>query len=267
MGAKNHSIFRNVILMWFALILIACNSTSDTGREEPATGTPASTPVPTTTPTPLVEMSHPAYPTPPPTLIWTPELEQLKSIILGATCPEPCWFGIRPGVTPADQVPEILSQQVEEGIVEDFFLRPHPMDDRNVVRFATISEFAGAGIGIDEERNIVTYAGISPDAKFILLKDVINIYGPPQLVAIGWGDSFQGLYLAYEEPALFLWVRSDDLSATTLSAEMTLIRFEVLSPYTPNHPINAGVVTWVDWEGFQDFEYYYQKVNEAKEEG
>lgn len=267
MGIKSHSIFRNVILMYFAFSLFACNSTSDTGREELATETPVSAPVPTIPSTPLVEMSHTAYPSPPPTLIWTPELEQLKSIILGVTCPEPCWLGIRPGATPADQVQEILNQQKEEGIIEDFHVLKHPTGTSYEISFATISDFAGAGVGIDEERNIVTYAGISPDAKFILLKDVINIYGPPQLVSIGWGDSFQGLYLAYEEPALFLWVRSDDLSATTLSAEMTLIRFEVLSPYTPNHPINAGVVTWVDWEGYQDFEYYYQKVLVAKEEG
>jgi hypothetical protein len=212
-------------------------------------------------------MSHPAYPTPPPTLIWTPELKQLKSIILGATCPEPCWFGIRPGATPADQVQEILNQRKEEGIIEDFHVLQHLTGTAYEISFATISDFAGAAIGIDEDRNVVTYAGISPLAKFILLKDVIDAYGSPQLVSSGRGDTFQGLYLAYEEPAIFLWVRSDNFRATTLLPDMTVIRFDILSPYTPNHPINAGLVKWIDWEGFQDFEYYYQKVNEAKVEG
>lgn len=273
-SSKHLKVFMIVSLMiLFFLVYSGCNvstseSTSDVDRQ--LVITPEATPLPTPAPT-IEYIGHPSFPTPPPAPDWTPELEQLKVRLLGGDCSSPCWFGIKPNVTPADEVPDILNQLKEQGILSHFDLIRHPISSRYDISFEAgggrMAEGGGfvGRITIDEKSNLVTTLGIGSRVKFISLGDIIEEYGSPILVADGAGESFNGIYLAYPEKEIFLWARTDSFDENMITPDMNVTTLSFLSSTSPNHPLQSPNIDWFEWEGYRNFNYYYQKFREAEQ--
>jgi hypothetical protein len=238
--------------LWIALVLLLLMQVAccDATRQNQATagGQMAAAQRP--------QIDHDIRDTVVPTVEWTPELEQLRDNILGAGCDSPCLFGITPGVTAADDVPVILNELREEGIL-DFYLNNHPTGLDYIFLFPA---GFGGGIIIREETNLVTDVGFGLSVQFLMLGDVIGAYGEPDLVAYGQGDSHEGLYFGYTEKQIFLWARTNTFGNQPVSFDMVVITMRYLSPSAVNHPLTSPDVTWVEWEGYLDIYDYYRKI-------
>ncbi|MCB8945389.1 MAG: hypothetical protein H6658_16700 [Ardenticatenaceae bacterium] len=242
MDDKSHKIVVILLIMF----LVACRLPSNANQ-------------PDIIDTPTVREDH-SIPTPLPTVEWTAELENLRADVLGDSCEFPCALSIDPGLTPADTVPIILEQLKQEGTVEDFYLVDHPVSKSYAVLF---EDFSG-NITIDESKNLVTSVGFGLSNKFLTLGNVIDVYGEPSSVAYGRGDSFEGLYIAYSEQEIFLWVRTDSLRDQLVTPEMTVVTLSYLSSGAPNSELEQPHIVWIDWEGYKPIYYYYEKLLEVR---
>jgi hypothetical protein len=191
-----------------------------------------------------------------PTVEWTAELEQLRDNILGAGCANPCLFGITPGVTTTDEVPVILNQLQDEGIL-NFYLNNHPIGLSYIFLFPA---GFGGDIGIREETNLVTDVSFGLSIQFLTLGDVIEAYGEPDLVAYAQGDTHEGLRFFYSEEQIFLWARTDSFGDQPVSFDMTIITLYYLSSGVINHPLESPYINWVEWEGYLNIYDYYRKT-------
>ena len=238
---------RKVAIIFIIMLLVACSLQPNNANQRDLVDIPTA------------KEDH-SIPTPLPTVGWTPGLEDLRANILGDSCEVPCAFGIDPGLTPADEIPIILERLKQEGVAEDFYLIDHPISRS----YAILFEDFGGNITIDESKNLVTSVGFGLSIKFLTLGDVIEAYGEPRLVAYGQGDSFEGLYIAYPEQEIFLWVRTDSVGDQLVSPEMTVVTLNYLSSDAPNSELEQPHIVWIDWEGYQPIYYYYEKLLEVR---
>lgn len=249
-------IFVRIILLYLALWHIAsCRDSGERGTEF------------TNSPTVATQVTEGVARSMPPTLLpdvdWTDDLKQLKRDMLGNDCTPPCLLSLKPGETSADEALNVLEELIREGVVSDFRLRVHPTSGTSyMVDFC--AGFSG-DIGIDEERNIVTRVGVgSFPMKLISFGDLVDAYGSPDKVALGQGDFFEGLYLAYFEKQIFAWVVSDNLGDDLVTPELTVVSLNYLSPDTPNSELEVPTIRWIPWEGYRPFAYYYNKSYEIE---
>lgn len=260
MDVSNHKNKKSILIRTILLYLVVWHITSCRDSGESSIDFTNS---PTVTLQVTERVDRPMPPTPLPDLNWTDDLVQLKRDVLGNDCMTPCLLNLKPGETSTDEALNILEKLTREGVVSDFRLRVHPTSGTSyVVNFS--AGFSG-DIGIDEERNIITRVGVGGfPMKFISFGDLVDAYGVPDKVALGQGDSFEGLYLAYFEKQIFAWVVSDNLGDDLVTPELTMINLNYLSPNAPNSELEVSTIRWIPWEGYKPFAYYYNKSYETE---
>lgn len=260
MDVNNQKNKKTIIIRAILLYLVVCHIASCRNSGERSIDL---TNFPTATLQGSETVDYPIPPTSLPDVNWTDDLKQLKRDMLGNDCTTPCLLSLKPGETSADEALKILEELTEEGVVNDFRIRIHPTSGTSyVVGFS--AGFSG-DIGIDEERNIVTRAGVGGfQMKFISFGDLVDAYGVPDKVALGQGDSFEGLYLAYFEQQIFAWIVSDKLGDAFVTPELTVIDLNYLSPHARNSELEGPTLRWITWEGYEPFAYYYNKSDETE---
>lgn len=266
---KNNIDPKIIFLIFLMLILTAC-SLAD---KDASTSTPLSpTMTHTIEPTPLLTPSRPIDtstaippPTPPPTLEPSLLLVLIKAELLATDCSPPCVFGIIPGQTKANEVPNILEPLKVDGIVEDFYLVEHPQSTRYDVQFASYP--LSISIQIDETENIVLTIGHGTGYRLITFGDIIERFGEPTYVLPARWDTFDTLFLEYPDEHLRVQVRTDFLyqSHLPISLEMAVRNLVYESPEVSQVRLSSS--TWAMWEGYKSFDYYYMVQDQLEEQG
>jgi hypothetical protein len=272
--APGQSKFRNLLLLSLfilTLLLAACDAASPTESINPAATATAA-------PTKIVLPTTPS-PTPSPALTALPPATKTTSAtsqdwqyrwLKGIPCQAPCWEGITPGKTSAEEAVKILQQSP---ILTCVRVAKPTSDKWGTIQWGYIYETNNSNPGLCIGGGEAHYSDLDPQkiiqdiAPYIhtnyKLTEVIAAYGNPDYVVATGQPDYDNVYKKVYSLSFFYLKNGFELRDTTPYREIpklteethvTLASFFIAGPVSLVWP-NAKLSDLTPWQGFKDFSY------------
>jgi hypothetical protein len=186
----------------------------------------------------------------------------LKNVV----CRAPCWEGINPGQTTAEEAVEILSQS--------------PIADNVSVEESSrsgIVQWRWAGENITDQLSydandplhLIRFISLPTSGRVLHLKDVIDVYGEPTSVYandicgpdIGSGR-FYSLGFIYMHDGLKIETKNQPDHKPDLSPDLIIASVNFYDPNDPNYDLTSSLRAQ-PWQGYLDFYHYSGTTEES----
>jgi hypothetical protein len=180
----------------------------------------------------------------------------------GQPCRLPCYEGLTPGVTTAQEAFHSLRQHL---FVDSVTLRRFPSEGYGEIAWTWTNENIGgrALFSLDDAERLES---IEPVGDLgVTLGDVIDVYGEPADVittsfCASWGDE-RYFHLEFLNRSAGLYLRGPYKYLQHVNAELPIDSIIIYDPHTPwtrfdyNYPHKDDVAVSA-WQGYQDFSFY-----------
>ncbi|NWJ48762.1 MAG: hypothetical protein HXX08_23125 [Chloroflexi bacterium] len=252
-----------ILLFGLSLLLGACG--------EAATLYPPTPTIPATTPTFTIQVPVPPKPKPAPG--W--EFRWLQD----TSCTLPCYEGITPGKTSAEEAMTLLQQNplvsaVSIGYFEGDAYGFIAWDWVDAKKRADGSIGTGGYIQYDATKPTRTIYSISPALPQVPLKEVIKRYGYPThvIAPFSWEDAgrslYYYLYLIYQPQGLILYnkyyTKEPPINEDISFGKLSIVNPDYISSQQKLYGFPADPSFIVPWEGFKDFRYYCRMTDKGQ---
>lgn len=181
-------------------------------------------------------------------------------------CRAPCWEGIIPGQTTAEEAVEILSQSpIADNVSVDENSRG------GTVHWQWAGETITGQVSYDanDSLHLIHFISLSPSGRVLHLRDVIGVYGEPTSVYaydscgpdIGSGR-FYLLGFIYMNDGLKIDTKIQPDHKPDLSPDLIIASVNFYDPDDPNYDLTSSLRVQ-PWQGYLDFYQYSGTTEES----